>query len=324
MKTGIQNGEAVRAAVRRWGAALCAIVQLLLTAVAGAAEVQVLTVANGLPSSWVTALAAAPDGRLWVGTGNAGVFALDPASGKGKGYRAADGLASDAVASIAPFGGKVFVGTSAGLSVFDGSGWSTIGNVENVAMRNVRLAASPDGKELWACSVYLAGGVVRFDGNEWKFMGGQGRGLFNDVQGFAFLPDGVLMAAASSVPYLHKGTDVVPTGKGLPPVNVLSVGLWKGKAYLGTSSGLFVLDGGAWKEVAVPKGVKGAPVFSIAAGGDGLLAGTAGGLVKLSGAGAKILTAGDGLPSPRVLAVAAGQGYVAAGTASGLAIVRGW
>ncbi len=314
----------MRAAFRRWRVAVCALLLVLPPAVARAADVSVFTVANGLPSSWVTALAVGPDGKLWVGTGNAGVFVLDPASGKGKGYRASNGLSSDAVVSVAPFGGRVYVGTSAGLSVFDGTKWTTIANVENVAMRNVRLAASPDGKELWACSVYLAGGVARFDGNEWKFMGGQGRGLFNDVQGFAFLPDGVLMASASSAPYLHKGTDVVPMGKGLPPVNILSVGFWKGKAYLGTSSGLFVLDGGVWREVPVPQEVKALPVFSTASDGDGLLAGTAGGLVRLSAAGAKVFSSRNGLPGSRVLAVAAGQGYVAAGTASGLAIIRGW
>ncbi len=323
MKAEFESGGAARAGVPRWAAA-CLLILVVLSAAAGAAEVQVVTAADGLPSSWVTALAAAPDGRLWVGTGNAGVFVLDPASGRGKGYRAADGLSSDAVVSIALLGGSVYVGTSAGLSVFDRKKWSTISKVENVAMRNVRVAASPDGKELWACSVYVAGGVVRFDGKEWKFMGGQGRGLFNDVQGFAFLPDGVLMAASSSVPYLHKGADVVPTGKGLPAVNTLSVGLWKGQAYLGTSGGLFALDQGVWREVPVPQEVRGLPVFCTASDGESLLAGTAGGLVKISGGGSKVLSSRDGLPGSRVLAVAAGRGYVAAGTASGLAFVRGW
>lgn len=66
------------------------------------------------------------------------------------------------------------------------------------------------------------------------------------------------------------------------------------------------------------------PVFSLAAGDDGLMAGTAAGLVKVSGKGVKVLAAGDGLPASRVLAAASGEGYAAAGTANGLSIVREW
>ncbi len=316
------RGEAGPAVQLRVVAA-CAVLLALLPFAAGAADVRVLTAADGLPSSWVKALVPAPDGKLWVGTGNAGVYLLDPATGAGKGYRASDGLSSDAVVSIALFGGKIYVGTSAGLSVFDGAKWSTIGKVEKVVMRNVRLAASPDGKELWACSVDLAGGIVRYDGTQWKFMGGDGRGIFNDVHGFAFLPEGVLMGAGSGMAYLHKGSDVVPMGEGLSSVNILSVAERKGKAYLGTSKGLFVRDR-TWTEVPFPPVIKGAAVFSVVSGGDGLIAGTAAGLVKVGEEGSKVLTVRDGLPASRVLAVAVGEGYVAAGTANGLAIVRGW
>jgi ligand-binding sensor domain-containing protein len=318
-KSGISSGVSCP---RRW-AWVCAVLLVVLPFVAGAADIKVFTVAEGLPSNWVTALASAPDGKLWIGTGNAGVYVIDPATGKGKGYRIADGLSSDAVVSVSPFGGKIYVGTANGLSVFDGGSWKTIDKVENVTMRNVRLAASPDGSELWASAVILAGGVVRFDGKEWKFMGGEGRGLFNDVQGFAFLPDGVLMGAGSGVPYLHKGTDVVSSGDGLPPANILCAASWHGKAYLGTSRGLFVRDG-KWREASVPRGIGGIPVFSLVSGGNSLLAGTAAGMVKVSEEGTAVLSARDGLPASRILAVASGNGYVAAGTANGLAIVREW
>ena len=304
-----------------------AVPVLLAIAVFGtaalAAEVRIFAKGTGLPSNWVTALMAEPGGRLWVGTGNAGVYLLDPATGTGKGYAVPDGLASDEVTSIARFQGKVYVGTAGGLSVLQGGRWSTIPDVQGVTLRNVRLAASPDGKVLWASAVTLSGGVVRFDGKEWKFMGGEGRGLFNDVQGFAFLPDGVLMAAGSGVPYLHRGADVVPAGEGVPAANLLSAAFWKGRAYLGTSRGLYVRDG-VWKEVPMPKGVSGTPVFSLAAGNDVLLAGTSAGMVKITGRPPALLSSGDGFPSSRVLAVAVGEGFVAAGTANGLAIIREW
>lgn len=310
---------------RMSAAGVVALLASVFVPVAGSgAEIRVLTAADGLPSSWVTALAPAPDGKLWVGTGNAGVYLLDPASLSGKGYRAADGLSSDAVVSIAPFGGKVYVGTSAGLSVFDGQKWSTIGKIANVTMRNVRLAASPDGKELWACSVYLAGGTVRFDGAEWKFMGGEGRGLFNDVQGFAFLPGEVLMGSGSGAVYLRKGTDVQGLTAGFPPSNVFAAGTLGTKWLAGTSRGLLQFEE-KWTPVALPVGFAGRPVFAIASVKGAAIVGTDAGLARVGGAGgARVLTSADGLPPGRITAVAVTDGVVAAGSAGGLALVRGW
>ena len=296
---------------------------LFSTVAAGAVEIRILTTADGLPSNWVSALAAAPDGKLWVGTGDAGLYVFDPATGKGKGYRAPDGLSGDSVVSIAPFQGNVYVGTATGLSVFDGSAWKTIDKVENVTMRNVRVTASPDGKQLWACSVYLAGGTVRFDGKTWKFMGGEGRGLFNDVQGFAFLPSGVLLGDGSGAAYLQTGTDVRSLSEGIPATNVFSAAAYKGKGLLGTGRGLFEYDG-RWKPFSLPASVAGAPVFALASQGDRLVAGTANGLASSEAGTVKAMGTADGLPAARVTAVALGPGYVAAGTARGVALVRGW
>ena len=302
---------------------LAAAFLLLSAGAAAAADLRVLTTADGLPSNWVTALAPAPDGKLWIGTGDAGVYALDPATGKGEGYRAVDGLSSDAVVSVVPFGGKLYVGTAAALSVLEGGAWKTIDKVENVTLRNVRLAASPDGKELWACAVHLAGGTVRFDGSAWKFMGGEGRGLFNDVQGFAFLPEGVLLGDGSGGAYLHTGTDVRPLAEGIPPSNVFSAAAYQGKWLLGTSRGLFEYDG-RWKPVALPAEVAGAPVFALSAQGGRFVAGTANGLASSDGGSIKAMGVGGGLPASRVTSVALGPGYLAAGTAKGVALIRGW
>lgn len=295
---------------------------LLFAAAVGGAEVRVLTTADGLPSNWVTALAAAPDGKLWIGTGDAGMYAFDPATGKGRAYRAADGLSSDAVVSVAVAGGKVYAGTAAALSVFDGGAWNTIEKVENVTMRNVRVAASPDGKQVWACSVYLAGGTVRFDGNAWKFMGGEGRGLFNDVQGFAFLPEGVLLGDGSGGAFLHAGPEVRQLSQGLPPSNVFAAAAFRGKALLGTSRGVFEHDG-RWNPVPAPKGFEGAAVFALAADTGRWAAGTANGLLVFDSGSMRSFGINDGLPAARITSVAVGSGYLAAGTARGVALVRG-
>ncbi len=305
-------------------AAVGAILLVVLPLAAKAADIRLLTAADGLPSSWVAAVAAAPDGKLWVGTGDAGVYLLDPSTGKGRGFRVRDGLSSDAVVSIATFGGKAYVGTSAGLSVFDGTEWATIAKVENVTMRNVRLAASPDGKELWACSVYLAGGTVRFDGKRWHFMGGQGRGLFNDIQGFAFLPGAVLMGSGSGAVYVAGGSAVRPLTGGLPPSNVFAVGTAGANWLAGTSRGLFRFEG-VWAPVAIPPGFAGRPVFAVASMDGEAVAGGDAGLARVGGAaGARVLTSADGLPPGRITSIALTKGLVAVGTTGGLALVRGW
>jgi len=303
---------------------LAAVVWMCLSApTAGAAGVQVYTSANGLPSDWVTALAVAQDGKVWAGTGNAGVALLDPKSGRVTAYRAKDGLPADEVTSIAGFGGKVYVGTANGIGIFDGSRWETVQKTGTVTLRNVRLAASPDGKELWASSVYLSGGTVRFDGKEWKFMGGAGRGLFNDIEGFGFLPDGVLMGSGQGTVYLHRGADVVPLPEGLPPTSIFTVAAWEGNAVAGTAIGLFGRSDGKWVPVLLPAGMDGKPVFALSAR-DGLLAvGTQEGVVLLAkGKPPVAFTHSNGLPPGKVTAVAIGDGFVAAGTARGLAIIR--
>lgn len=323
MKAGTENRAVRETAGARETAVAFALLLVLLPFAAGAADVRVLTTSDGLPSNWVTALAAAPEGKLWVGTGNAGVYLLDPATGRGKGYRASDGVASDEVTSIALFGGKVYAGTASGLSVFDGVEWSTMTAIGSVTLRNVRLGASPDGKELWACSLYLAGGTVRFDGTRWEFMGGKGRGLFNDIQGFAFLPGGVVMGSGSGVPYLHAGGEVKSIAEGLPPGNVFSVAAARETLYLGSSRGLFRYDG-KWEEVSLPPGFAGAPVFALATADGAVIAGSNTGLVKIAKGSAGTVTRATGFPASRVTSIAVAGDVVAAGTARGLVLVNKW
>ena len=323
MRTGRNSRFAGRSMGVRAGVSAFALLLLVLPVFAGAADVRVLTSSDGLPSDWVTALAPGSDGKLWVGTGNAGVYLLDPVTGTGRGYRVADGLSSDEVVSIAVAGGKVYVGTAGGLSVFDGNGWSAIHKVENVTMRNVRLAASPDGKEIWASSVYLAGGAVKYDGKRWEFLGGKGRGLFNDIQGFAFLPGGVVMGSGSGVPYLHKGGEVKVIAEGLPPCNVFSVAAAGETLFLGSSRGLFRYDGN-WKEVPFPAGFAGTPVFAIAVAGGAVIAGSGMGLVIMEAGQTRTITRETGLPASRVTSVAIAGDLLAVGTARGLALVKKW
>lgn len=291
---------------------------------AGPPEIRLVGVAEGLPSARITALTATPDGDFWVGTGDAGLFLFSPSKGILKRYRTADGLSSDEVTSVALFQGKVWAGTSAGLSVLEGKSWKTVEKADIVVLKNVRLQAAPDGKSLWACAVDITGGIARFDGKSWKFMGGQGRGLFNDVQGFAFVPEGVVMVGGQGNAYLHKGDDVTVLDKGYPQAHGFAAGVRDGKPVAATAAGLYELERGEWRPVPLPEGFEGKPVFSVASRGEVVYAGARSGLLRSAGNETRAIREANGVPVARVTSLAVSNDIVAAGTSNGLLLVRGW
>ena len=276
----------------------------------------------GLPAGEVRSLAV-DGGNVYVAVGLRGIAVYDASRGKAANLGGGAPLSGREVSSLAAFGGKLYVGTTDGLLSFDGRSWERIGNAENVTLRNVMLGASPDGKELWAAAMTLAGGTTKFDGSKWTFMGGGGRGLFNDISCFAFGKDGTWMGSATGTVYLHKGDDVQFFREGLSGI-VLALAVAGDVVYAATNRGLFRLEGAAWKAVGFPEGWGGLQVLSMASDGKTLYLGTTAGLVRLAKDGAERLTRNDGLPADQVGAVALGDGAVYAGTAAGLAVVRGW
>lgn len=289
---------------------------------AGAAEVSVLSRASGLPSDWIRAVAV--DGAsVWMGTGDHGVVVRNAGSGKVTDFSGDAGFRSKEVGSLARFRGKLYAGTARGLMVHDGRAWERIDKVANVTLRNVALGVSPDGKELWAGAMTLAGGTVKFDGTQWTFMGGQGRGLFKDIDAFAFTPEGTWMGSLSGTVYLHRGGTVDYYRDGISG-SVFALATAGNALYAGTSDGLFVLEGKAWRRVDAPpdRGLGG--VFAIASRGEVLYLGTAAGLARLDRSGLARLTERDGLPFRKVDTVHVDGDTIYAGTVKGLAVVRGW
>lgn len=315
--------------IRIYGrAVVVAIFAITLIAVGGIASAappkSVWTLADGLPSNWVTALAPADGGKVWVGTGNAGFFLFDPAKGVEKAYSSKDGLVSNDVVSVAVFKGKLFIGTAGGLSILDGGKFTNLDKVapEQIRMRNVRLAASPDGKSLWAAAVDLSGGTVKTnDGVSWAFVGGRGMGLFNEVQGFAFRGDEVLMAGGTGTPYIVKGDSVTPFGEKLPPSQLFTATATEKGWVVGASTGLFMNEGKGWMPLPVPPGMEGKPVLSLAVSGEVVYAGTKAGLLRLSGGKSSLYDGALGIPAGRVTTVLPMGKIVFVGTANGLAVL---
>lgn len=99
--------------------------------------------------SYVFAVYAAKDGRVWAGTSGGGVARLD--GERWSSLTTKDGLAGDIVYSIAQEAdGTLWFGTNAGLSSYDGKRFSTLDAKDGLAVPNVfAIAAAPRG-EVWA------------------------------------------------------------------------------------------------------------------------------------------------------------------------------
>lgn len=81
---------------------------------------------GGLASNALTALAYDRSGRLWVGTPGKGVSRLSADGAAWDLFNAFDGLPSDSVTSLTSDGDTVFVGTTRGLTLWDGAQASSI------------------------------------------------------------------------------------------------------------------------------------------------------------------------------------------------------
>lgn len=322
---GVMRGKGRR------GVAFASLLLLFMSvgshALAAEVKAKVMGAAEGVASSWLTAVTPAGDGSFWVGTGDMGLFRLDPNGVVKDSYKArANGLASNEVTSLAVYGGRLYAGTSAGLSILDDGKWSTLSSAADRSMRNVRVAASPDGKELWAASMTLDGGVVRFDGASWAFMGGEGRGLFNDVNSFAFDASGaVIMGSQLGAVYVRKGVDVTSLQAELPSSAVYAVAERGGSIYAGTGKGLFVWRGDRWYEMEVPAPFVGRPVYSLVRSELDIVAGSLAGVLVLDGKGVtRSAFEGTQVVPGMVRAVAVSGNALAAAAEKGVLVVTGW
>jgi signal transduction histidine kinase/ligand-binding sensor domain-containing protein len=88
-------------------------------------EWDTIPIPEPLASDWCEAIAASPDGKLWVGTRSYGIFMLH--DGRWSSFDVRTGLADNRVQSIAiDPDGSVWAATPKGISRFDGAKWTTM------------------------------------------------------------------------------------------------------------------------------------------------------------------------------------------------------
>jgi ligand-binding sensor domain-containing protein len=122
---------------------------------------------DGLTSRFITALALAPGGELWVGTQGKGV-AVRGTDGRWTHHRSADGgLGNDYVNDIKFDGrGRAWVGTGIGVSVFDGEDWTVHTPADGPLPNEDVRAISVDGQgRVW---LGTHRGIAVVDGDRWS------------------------------------------------------------------------------------------------------------------------------------------------------------
>lgn len=87
------------------------------------------------------------------------------------GFTTADGLVADNVKAIAAANGEIWVGTDFGVSKYDGATWNTFTTDDGLALNQVVDIAHAPNGDLWFAHASFSAGVSLFDGASWSTYG---------------------------------------------------------------------------------------------------------------------------------------------------------
>jgi len=238
---------------------LCTLLLLTLTAPAATAAPPRWETVNKEAAPFVTCLAHDPQGRLWVGTEDNGVFRYDPSAdeaGQWTRFTAKDFGDDNAYAVACDKLGRVWVGTlNHGVSVYNGEAWKNYDVVEGpIGERVFAITTCPTDGDVWMAT---SAGLTRYSLKEdsWHdttradgLPEDQANALAFDAQGNLYVGTqchGVAMAKAAddyktwTVEAGHAQLPLTPTGTGLPTglINGLAAAR-DGTVYAATNAGL--------------------------------------------------------------------------------------
>lgn len=281
--------------------------------------VEKFTTDDGLPANLVTAIYA-DETDLWVGTSGGGVARYNFAEQNWMVTREEDGLVSDHVTDIVKFKGKMYVGTKRGISIWDGFGWESIEEQENVQLLNTAFQIAD--ATLWIAARNMRGGLLTFDGEKWKNKSGMRPGMvLNNVSSLAFDGKDIWLGTTSRGVYAKQGRDwkVFNVSDGIASNFVYTLAVRGGRCYLGGCCGLSYYDGVAWVIFDVPEGLPHSTVNDIAMDGDIVWLGSKNGLSAFDGEEFTNFFAEDGLLADnRITSLFVSGDSLWVGTAGGL------
>ncbi len=241
--------------------------------------------ASGLPANWIKGLFH--DGsRVLVTAGDdrtGRTVVLDSGADRFVPFDPGPGFSGQRVVGWAEFLGKSYAGTESALNVREDGRWAHLERLGPVRHSGELLYS--DGKTLYALARVMYGGVLSFDGKEWRVVDrGPGTGNMNNA------------------------TSILRDGDAL---------------YIGTTTnGLFRFDGRQWTVIGAAEGLPGIWVTALAATAEGVWVGCNDGLALLSGGKIRAFSKTDGLPSRRIRSLRTIKGRLLVGTADGGLSVR--
>jgi signal transduction histidine kinase/ligand-binding sensor domain-containing protein len=169
-------------------------------------DVLIYTVRNGIPelfdtpeTSWwrgVTNIFSDTYNRIWFGNLGQGMSSFDPATGKFRSFRQADGLASDFIISfLEDHQGNIWFGTRAGGLMKYGEKSFIAYNFQSVIDDDiVRVIYQDQNNDYWFS--LAGGGVVRYNGNRFIAYPKDRYPGINNVRAITCLPGNKLLLAS--------------------------------------------------------------------------------------------------------------------------------
>ena len=275
--------------------------------------------AGSLPPSPVTAITQSDDGKIWLGTRDAGLFDIDA----GRAIAVRGELPSPEITSLLAVGTSVWVGTKAGLARWNGTAITNQGVPASLVHTNVRALLTDRQSNLWVGTV---SGLIRVNGSGASPLDRPERGANASVSALFEDQEGNLWAGGPWGMERWRDGAFMTYGKpeGLPsdhngPVYVDTQGrTW----FAPLEGGLYWLSGGRPTQV-VEAGLTTDVVYSITANnGDLWIGRQRGGLTRLrdqgGGFAAKTFTQAEGLAQNTVYSVYQSRdGAIWAGTLNG-------
>lgn len=302
---------------------IASLLVLVAPMAAGAATVE--SIAPDTVRGLIRAIEPA-EGAVWAAS-DRGVYRIEANGRFARRFTAADGLPSNNVYTVSAYKGKVYAGTDTGLAVMEGGRWTAVGRILDVHLRRfVYTGVDPNANALYVSSIYVSGGLLSFDGEQWKFRGGSGYGRLNTIVAFGFAEKEAWLGTWNGVIYrmTEKGVDFFRAADGLPGNRVFCIKTSGRKVYVGTDSGVGVFEEGKWKTIDVSGILGSGVVHGLALSGETLFAGGPGGLARIAGSLKEGFEDPSGKTKGGVFSLAFVDGSLYAGTRDGLVAVKGW
>ncbi|MBN2055385.1 hypothetical protein JW905_10715 [bacterium] len=257
------------------------------------------TTVDGLAGDYVSALAARPDGSVWIATSD-GISHFDGASFIN--YTTENGLPSDNVQALLVVDTAIYAGTDNGLAVLDGTEWRQVA-ANQLRGTDIRALAALPGESI-ACGVYNRGIDLLVDRQVTDSLVTDDWLPDNEVRGLGFDGDRLWFGTAAGGVGWYDGENhavfAPEDGIGSAYVRCLAVDAG-GVKWFGTyGAGVYSYDNETWHHLGLAEGLPDERVMGAYVDGDAVWFATWGGGVCRYQAGEWfIIDSGEGLPNDR-------------------------